>query len=93
MNARALKILAATKLLPLLLLLALPQSGWAQNQFYVKPFYYQIVGAYNQPGAYAIIYHYDDSEGANVTIPTTVSSPASIRRQRSRWESTSAAFM
>ena len=74
MNARALKILAATKLLPLLLLLALPQSGWAQNQFYVKPFYYQIVGAYNQPGAYAIIYHYDDSEGANVTIPTTVSS-------------------
>ena len=26
-------------------------------------------------------------------IPTTVSSPDSIRRQRSRWDSTSAAFM
>ncbi|HEY5297078.1 MAG TPA: leucine-rich repeat protein, partial [Verrucomicrobiae bacterium] len=73
MNTHALKILAATKLLPLLLLLALPQSGWAQTQFSVGPFYYQLVGAYNSPGTYAIIYHYDDSEGANVTIPTTVS--------------------
>jgi hypothetical protein len=30
MKTRALKILAATKLLPLLLLLALPRPGWAQ---------------------------------------------------------------
>jgi len=73
MKTHALKILRATKLLPLLLLLALPQSGWAQQQFYVKPFYYVVVGVINSPGTYAYIYECDDSEGANVTVPATVS--------------------